>query len=220
MQTRIFLAAVPRELKEHEARAAVERHRGAATNGLSAKIELPFDPSGSHYYAARGTEAAMLRVPVEEKKTEVEKFLFYRGVAHFQAPLTVKPDAADGKSFTLTNNGGEVKSVISSSTKCVTTVVCGWPTDALKPSETRQISLAAAAGVHSDDRGRPFAGQGDDDEFAAAQLFALSRTDWRGAISLGSVGHGEDMGVVMVQRKGLRVLYTLAGAPGPTALCR
>jgi hypothetical protein len=112
----------------------------------SAKIELPFDPSGSHYYAARGTEAAMLRVPVGEKKTETEKFLFYRGIAHFQAPLTVKPDAADGKSLTLTNNSSEeIRHLFIYEVRDYGGV---WmATDALKPGETRRVSLAAASGV-------------------------------------------------------------------------
>jgi hypothetical protein len=44
---------------------------------------FPTDPSSSHYYAARATDAAPLRVGREQ-----EKFLFYRGVGKFMPPLT------------------------------------------------------------------------------------------------------------------------------------
>jgi hypothetical protein len=50
---------------------------------------LANDGSKTHYYAARDTDAAMLRVPTAEKQVEHEKFLFYRGVGSFRAPLTV-----------------------------------------------------------------------------------------------------------------------------------
>ena len=49
---------------------------------------LPFDKSGSHYYAARETDANLLSVtPRAGQREEVEKFLFYRGVGDFRAPL-------------------------------------------------------------------------------------------------------------------------------------
>lgn len=138
--------AFPRELKNMKP-ALLWKGIEVLPQTLSAKVELPFDPSGSHYYAARGTEAALLRVPVGEKKTEVEKFLFYRGIAHFQAPLTVKPDGADGQSFMLTNNGGEeIRHLFIYEVRDDGGV---WmSTDALKPRETRRVSLAAAPGVH------------------------------------------------------------------------
>jgi hypothetical protein len=50
---------------------------------------LPDDLSKTHYYAARETDAALLAVPTAERKNEYEKFLFYRGVGSFRAPLTV-----------------------------------------------------------------------------------------------------------------------------------
>jgi hypothetical protein len=139
--------AVPRGLKNMKP-ALLWKGIEVLPQALSAKVELPFDPSGSHYYAARGTEAAMLRVPVGEKKAEVEKFLFYRGIAHFQAPLTVQPDAADGKYLTLTNNGGEeIRHLFIYEVRDDGGV---WmATDALKPGETRRVSLATAPGVHS-----------------------------------------------------------------------
>ena len=71
----------------------------------SAGLTLPQEKSGSHYYAARATDAALLRVTAEDKKAEVEKFLFYRGTGSFQAPLTVTLDSADATRVTLKNAG-------------------------------------------------------------------------------------------------------------------
>ena len=50
---------------------------------------FPSDRENSHYYAARDTDAAPIRVNEQD-----EKFLFYRGVAGFPVPLsaTVQPD--------------------------------------------------------------------------------------------------------------------------------
>jgi hypothetical protein len=50
---------------------------------------LPHDPSGSHYYAARETDADYVRISGGKGQAEHEKFLFYRGVAGFRAPLRV-----------------------------------------------------------------------------------------------------------------------------------
>jgi hypothetical protein len=60
------------------------------------------DKSGSHYYAARETDAAFLRVD-----EETEKFLFYRGVGDFRAPLTVTQTGSDADSITVQNTSKE-----------------------------------------------------------------------------------------------------------------
>ncbi|HWW01758.1 MAG TPA: hypothetical protein VNZ64_18815 [Candidatus Acidoferrum sp.] len=64
------------------------------------------DASGSHYFAARQTDANCLQVdslvatnPVPER----EKFIFYRGVGNFATPLRVKMDAIGAVS--LENTG-------------------------------------------------------------------------------------------------------------------
>ena len=69
---------------------------------------LPLENSGSHYYAARATDADYLRVTASGAKSgaEVEKFLFYRGVGNFRAPLTVS-QLADGSGLVLTNSAQE-----------------------------------------------------------------------------------------------------------------
>jgi hypothetical protein len=52
---------------------------------------------GSHYYAARETDANLLRVssPQANKGVEHERHLFYRGVGYFKAPLSVGIDATE-----------------------------------------------------------------------------------------------------------------------------
>jgi hypothetical protein len=58
----------------------------AATNLL-----VKADPN--HYYAARETDAALVRVcNTNGRATEFEKFLFYRGVGGFDLPVSVKLD--------------------------------------------------------------------------------------------------------------------------------
>jgi hypothetical protein len=58
------------------------------------------DPSSSHYYAARATDAAPLQV-----KREQEKFLFYRGVGRFASPLTAM--VLDEGTIDVRNETGE-----------------------------------------------------------------------------------------------------------------
>src|SRR5437773_2360997 len=53
----------------------------------------------SHYYAARATDSAPLQVG-----SQMEKFLFYRGIASFPIPVSAALDAKGG-AVTVTNNG-------------------------------------------------------------------------------------------------------------------
>ena len=71
--------------------------------------KLSADTSGSHYYAARATDSDLLRVMARGTNgdhAEFEKFLFYRGVGNFTAPLTVT-QSGDADSFVLQNTGKE-----------------------------------------------------------------------------------------------------------------
>lgn len=56
-----------------------------------AEENFPVETKPSHYYPARETDAAPLRV-CGVKGEQREKFLFYRGVGTFDQPLTVKLD--------------------------------------------------------------------------------------------------------------------------------
>jgi hypothetical protein len=49
---------------------------------------FPVEPGGSHYYAARATDAAPIQVASQK-----ERFLFYRGVGWFAPPLSATIDA-------------------------------------------------------------------------------------------------------------------------------
>ncbi len=65
------------------------------------KVKLVRDSSGSHYFAARETDAAYLRLDSLERtnpQPELEKFLFYRGVGNFATPLRVTMDGREGQS--------------------------------------------------------------------------------------------------------------------------
>ena len=65
------------------------------------------DRKPSHYYAARETDAALVKVSEPGHPSEQEKFLFYRGVAGFTAPLTVRIGDSDGTELILRNTGAE-----------------------------------------------------------------------------------------------------------------
>jgi hypothetical protein len=73
-----------------------------ATSHRELQSLLPLDKSGSHYFAARETDADFLRVG-----NETEKFLFYRGVGDFRAPLTVTQSGSDADSIAVQNTGKE-----------------------------------------------------------------------------------------------------------------
>lgn len=66
-----------------------------------ATTAFPTELGKSHYYAARETDALPLRVG-----SQSEKFLFYRGVANFDVPLSAR--AADGATVELRNLGSEI----------------------------------------------------------------------------------------------------------------
>jgi hypothetical protein len=72
---------------------------------------IPFDKSGSHYFAARDTDAAFVRInslSATNPAPEYDKFLFYRGLGSFTTPLRVTMPSDDRLS--LTNTGSETLS--------------------------------------------------------------------------------------------------------------
>jgi hypothetical protein len=69
--------------------------------------KLITDSGKSHYYAARETDSSILKIAAGDKwDAQTEKFLFYRGVGHFDAPLKVKLDG-NGKTLKIENGGKE-----------------------------------------------------------------------------------------------------------------
>jgi hypothetical protein len=69
-------------------------------------VGMPAGLSGTHYFAARETDADFVRVNTPDKSApEHEKFLFYRGVANFQTPLNVTLGGAKEEWFQLRNQG-------------------------------------------------------------------------------------------------------------------
>jgi hypothetical protein len=62
------------------------------------------EPGPSRYYAARETDAALVRVcNTDGRATEFEKFLFYRGVGAFELPISV---VLDGNRLQFTGLNG------------------------------------------------------------------------------------------------------------------
>jgi hypothetical protein len=74
--------------------------------GAEASPSFLTDKTGSHYYAARDTDANAIRIQSLVRTNpapEQDRFLFYRGVGNFSTPLTVYA-TGDG-TITLTNTG-------------------------------------------------------------------------------------------------------------------
>jgi hypothetical protein len=72
------------------------------------KSQLPLDPSGNRYLAARETDSAYLRsatLSAGSTPFDYEKFLFYRGAGSFATPLRASMKSDDA--VTLVNNGKE-----------------------------------------------------------------------------------------------------------------
>ncbi|HET6407632.1 MAG TPA: hypothetical protein VFG14_07110 [Chthoniobacteraceae bacterium] len=83
------VTVIPRESKE--------------ASGLAKR--LPAEEAESHYFAARAAEADYVSVANGDKSPEIEKFLFYRGVADFIAPLKVTMPVTNGPEVRLENTG-------------------------------------------------------------------------------------------------------------------
>jgi hypothetical protein len=78
-------------------------------HGATMKLSALFPTNGanSHYYAARETDAALVRIDSTDASggSQYEKFLFYRGVGNFETPLHVTASSAGA--ITLENTGKE-----------------------------------------------------------------------------------------------------------------
>jgi hypothetical protein len=73
-----------------------------SAESLMQDAKLPREASGSHYYAARETTANLVQT-----KGETEKFIFYRGVGSFTAPLRVMVAGPDEDVLHLQNTGAD-----------------------------------------------------------------------------------------------------------------
>jgi len=104
---------------------------------------VPSEKSGNHYFAARQTDSAFVRVNVAPADPpEHEKFLFYRGVGSFPTPLQVTM-TAEGE-LKAANNGTEKLSHLF-----VLMLRDGKGTyfylDQVPPGESRSVKLPAEA---------------------------------------------------------------------------
>jgi hypothetical protein len=76
----------------------------------SGSPSLPRESRADHYYAARQTSSTPLRVKTRSGE-QTEKFLFYRGVASFSVPVSVRL-ASDGKILTQNFNTQEIPAML------------------------------------------------------------------------------------------------------------
>lgn len=86
---------------------------GRLTIVPDAKVEFPVERRDSHYYPARETDAAPVRVcgnKSKNKADEYEKFLFYRGVGSFDLPLAVRLD--EGRVVVRNNGRDDIAKII------------------------------------------------------------------------------------------------------------
>jgi hypothetical protein len=75
-----------------------------------ATANLPVETGSNRYYAARETDAALVRVcNTNGHATEFEKFLFYRGVGGFDPPVSVK---LEGNRLQFAGLGGIAQVVV------------------------------------------------------------------------------------------------------------
>ncbi|WP_042725116.1 hypothetical protein [Chthoniobacter flavus] len=166
------------------------------TKEEAAQVTLPFDASGSHYYAARETDASLLRVREEKKPAEQEKFLFYRGVASFETPLAVRLGSSDPKQVSLANSGSEdLRNLFLYEVRADGSL--SWLTlDRLGAGETFGMDLAKPTGTGADSLAealrKALVGQGLYEKEAAAMV-----KTWESA---------------WFAERGMRVLYLLPRA--------
>lgn len=156
---------------------------------------LPKDGSGSHYYAARETDASLVRTTTG-KRSETEKFLFYRGVGSFVAPLTVKPVGDDAAQVSLTNTGPEELANLFVYKVDVDGRLSWTPVMKLAPGQSQNIEMSQATGSGAD-------------SLAAALRSALVREGLYEKEAAAMVKTWESS---WFSERGMRVLYTLPRA--------
>jgi hypothetical protein len=117
-----------------------------AIEGDDTARSLQQDRSGSHYFTARDTDAAFIRVDSSGTTNcapEYEKFIFYRGVGSFATPLHV---TMQGNAVTIANTGPEpldhffVLGLQNGAGKYISV-------ERLAPGEKRTVQIDLAAGV-------------------------------------------------------------------------
>lgn len=114
-------------------------------------------PGGNHYYEARETSANILTTQ-NGTTPESERFLFYRGLGNFQAPLQVIQTDHRGVDLELANRGSEPirRLFIAEITKAQDSFVI---VEDLLPGETRRIHRASHPPVAPSSTGKGLAAQ-------------------------------------------------------------
>lgn len=167
---------------------------------------LPADRSGSHYYAARQTEADLLHVKTAQGSSgsgvETEKFLFYRGVGSFRAPLQAGM-GGDEDYVTLNNTGAQpltdlfILNIHKPSPGAAPLAKFIY-VDRLQPAETRTVNLQGDRELMLLEKLRPQIMQRMQQSLAAGGLY--------GAEAAAMTQTWQDS---WFNEEGLRVLYVL-----------
>ena len=82
----------------------------AVTLEPNGSASLPREGRANHYYAARQTSSTLLRIKTQAGE-QVEKFLFYRGVASFSVPVSASVDH-DGKILSQSVSPREIPAML------------------------------------------------------------------------------------------------------------
>jgi hypothetical protein len=161
---------------------------------------FPQDTTGSHYYAARETDANPVQIDAAAGSKETDKFVFYRGVGRFEAPLNAKLEGAAAGELRVENRGSEpltdlfVYEVVKDSARI-------WDVGALHPGAAQSISLNSKAARE------PLAAVRQ--RLAGAMQAALTRTGLYPREAAAMVKTWDE---AWFAEPGLRVLYVLPRA--------
>lgn len=173
---------------------------------LSVGVDKPGPETDSHVWLAPRKVQA---VSVENERKEVEKYLFYRGVGNFKAPVRV---ATDHKTNTLTLFGNGSKLLSGGKTLPLPHL---WLVH-VKPDGAIAWRTLAAATLGGDDHKAlaTFSSQFKDDEYAPANLTALHQAMHNALVSEGLYADEATAMLSTWQRAyftspGLRVFYTV-----------
>jgi hypothetical protein len=110
LQTQTRLAAYYNDWNRHQKQPDSSIAWDSVTLEPGSSATLLREDSTNHYYAARQTSSTPLRIKTQDGE-QSEKFLFYRGVASFSVPLSVKL-ASDGKILTQNLSASEIPAML------------------------------------------------------------------------------------------------------------
>jgi hypothetical protein len=174
--------------------AIIPRNSDAA-RGLESK--LPTEQSGSHYYAARDADADFIRVPRKDGADEVEKYIFYRGIGNFDAPLKVTIPNPEKDDLRLENTGSEAL-------RSLVVVRVGEGQMTITPAGDLQAKTSTVAGI-----GSPLPIEEGRGQLVNMMRYAVARAGLSASEAAAMVKTWDES---WFTERGVRVLYVLPRA--------